>query len=139
MRDWRQVLLSRNSQYLIASQLLAEWAEMRAALSNDDLLDWCAAARAGLALAVVDIEMFLVGAWLTVAVAIIAQGAATVLKPLKQRQANAGVQPCDLAIVQAIAGAQRVQLSIPERLIGVDIANAGDDFLVEQQRLEARP
>src|SRR6185295_10925971 len=46
--------------------------------------------------------------------------------------------PRDLVVVQAVAGAQRVQLGVPERLIGVDIADAGDDFLIEQQRLEAR-
>jgi len=48
------------------------------------------------------------------------------------------VQPRDLVSVQAVAGAQRVQLGVPERLIGVDIADAGDDFLIQQQRLEAR-
>ena len=31
-----------------------------------------------------------------------------------------------------------MQLGVPERLISVDIADAGDDFLIQQQRLEAR-
>src|SRR5262245_22222135 len=117
---------------------LAERAEVCAALPDDGLLDRGAAAQAGLALLVVDVEVLLVRPRLAVAIAIVAQGAAAVLDSLEQRDPDAGVQPGDLVVVKTIAGAQRVELSEPQRLIGVDIADPCDHALVEQQRLELR-
>ena len=49
-------------------------------------------------------------------------------------------RPVQLALlrgVQAGATAQRMQTRAPERLIGVDVADAGDKALVHQQRLQS--
>src|SRR5215211_4898568 len=116
---------------------LAERAEVRTALPNHDFLDRRAAARAGLALLIVHVEVLLVTAGLAIAVAIVAQCAAAVLDSLQQRQADTRVQPCDLVVVQAVALAQRVQLGVPKRFVGVDVADSGDRALVEQQWFQA--
>src|SRR5215216_731890 len=125
MRTRRYSVILSSCRLIIVSgtEPLAERAEARPALSDDDALDRGSATRAGLAFLVVDVEVLLIGAGLAIAVAVIAQRTAAVLKALEQCQANAGVQPRDLVVVEAVAGAQRVQLRQPERLIGVDVAD----------------
>ncbi len=48
------------------------------------------------------------------------------------------MQPPHLVRRQRVGGAQRVEACPPQRLVGVDVADAGDERLVQQQRLEPR-
>jgi hypothetical protein len=38
---------------------------------------------------------------------------------------------------EGVGGSQRVESRLPERLIGVDVADPSDEGLVEEQRLQA--
>lgn len=113
-------------------QALAERAEMCAALTNNHLFDRRAAACAWFTRLVVNIEVILVAARFTVAIAVIAQRTAAILDALEQREANARMQASHFVVGQAIRQAKWVQLRIPQRFVGVDIANPGNDRLVEQ-------
>src|SRR4026209_218479 len=108
---------------------------MRPALPDDHALDRGSAARAGASRLVVNVEMLLVGAGRAITVTVVAHCAAAMLKPLEQRQPDAGVQSRDLVVFEAVAGTQRVELRQPERFVGVDVADPGDHALVEQQWL----
>ena len=49
------------------------------------------------------------------------------------------MQTCDFIRVERAGGPQGVDARAPEGLRGVDVADAGDATLVQQERLDGRP
>jgi len=109
---------------------------MRAALGDADLVDRGAAAQAGLALAAVDRKGGLGAAGRAVRLAIPVDAGPLGVNGGVQHDADRLVEQGDLAGAQAGGRAQRMDLRTPERLVGVDVADAGHDALVEQHGLD---
>lgn len=59
--------------------------------------------------------------------------------PRAQDGADRLVQPADLGFVQSVGDRQRMQPRPVQRLIRVDIAQPGNQGLIEQKRLETPP
>ena len=59
--------------------------------------------------------------------------------PGPQRRADRAVQAHDLVGVERVRRAEWAEPRAPERLVRVDVPQAGDDALVEEHRLERRP
>ena len=117
-------------------QPLAPRAEMRRPPADDDPPDGPAAAQAGLVGPLVDREVLL---HLAVAV-----GRRVVVDRRAAPDHRLGEDPPEVrpetplvGRPQRRRGPQRVEPRRPERLVGVDVADARDERLVEQQRLEA--
>ena len=97
-----------------------------------------AAAQAGLAGAPVDPPAARRCAGSPSAPDIVAEARAPVADALAQADADGPMEPPHLVRCQGVGATQRIEPCAPQRLIGVDVADAGDERLVEQQRLEAR-
>ena len=121
------------------AQPLAPRAEMGRSRPDDDPLDRPAAARARLAGALVDLQVLLHRA--------IAVGRGVVVDRASAPHDRLGQDPPDLVVqmplvrrAQRAGRPERVESGRPQRLVGVDVADPGDERLVEQERLEpARP
>ncbi len=129
---------SRPRRPVRGGQPLAPRAEVRRARADDDPAHRSAAARARLAGALVDVQVLLHGA--------VALGRRVVVdRRCRGRSTASREDPADLAVQPAlVAGPQRRRAdrsgcsrARPERLVGVDVADAGEERLVEQQRLQA--
>src|SRR4051794_15840272 len=108
---------------------------MRASRAHDDTSDGSAAARTRQAGAAVDVEEMLHVAG-TGRRAIRIDRRAAPRNSFAQHGAHCFVKLALLGSVQAGAATQRMQSRAPQRLVGVDIAHAGDETLVHEQALE---
>src|SRR5262245_40930256 len=115
---------------------LAARAVMRRPAAQADDGDRGAAARARLALAAVDAKLFLVAARLAVAADVVADGRAAPVDRLAQHLRDRLAQAVGLGAAQVAAAPRGVQPGAEQRLVGVDVADAGDDALAEQHRLD---
>ena len=118
---------------------LAALAHVRAAAGGDDLAHRPAAARAGVALVEVDEELVLEGA----ARRRRGRGSRRCVAPLASIPAAsvstiAGRERLPLGAGQAAGRPQRMDCAAEQRLVGVDVAHAGDPPLIEQERLDRR-
>ncbi len=67
---------------------------------------------------------------------VVVDRAAAPLDRLGQDVAQRPVQPADVVGAERVRVAERVEPRPPESLVGVDVADAGEEVLVHQQRLE---
>ena len=67
---------------------------------------------------------------------VVDRGAAS-LDRFCQHRPDRPVEPCLIRRAKALGATEGVQACLPEGLVGVDVANAGEEGLIEQQRLEA--
>lgn len=107
--------------------------EMRTAAADGNLLDGSAAGGARLACAVVDAEMLLMAAVAALAVAVVAEGRATVGKAVAKDVLDGRCELLALCLGQAAGLAARIDPCEEQGLIGVDIAEPRDAALVEQE------
>ena len=106
-------------------------------LADHELAQGRSAGPAGLAVAAVDLELVLVAARLPLGGAVEGvEGGALALDGLRQDPANLGVQARGVRGPQAVRAPQGVQARAKEGLVDVDVAQAGQEALVEQERLE---
>src|SRR3990172_2422396 len=103
---------------------LTRRAVMRAALPDDDPADRHAAHRARLPVTLVNPEVIL-----EVAAAVDPVDTGAVV-------AQAGPQAPDLVVVQRVAPPQRMDPRPVQGFVGVDVPHAGDEGLIEEQRLQ---
>ncbi len=105
---------------------------MGGATAKDYTLNWSFAARTGLALAGVDAVEELEAAFFAVGVDVVAQGAAAMVDGAAENQLDGAVEAEDLVASQSVAGDRGVDSAVEEGFIGVDVADAGDEALVEE-------
>ena len=104
---------------------------MRAALGNHNAGNRRATAQAGVALAMIDLQMVAVGADLPPEVLMAAKGCAAMFDCTLQHGADGLVQAGDLIAAERFGPTQGMDAGAEERLIGVDIADAGHQALIE--------
>ena len=121
-----------------ARSALAVAADVGAAAGGDELRDGPAAARARLSLAQVDQELVLHRAALAVRVAVVVDRRALVREPRLERLDDARVQALEVGAAQPAGRLQRMDAGAEQRLVRVDVPDAGDPALVEQERLHGR-
>src|SRR4051794_28707902 len=117
---------------------LAARAEIGRAAADGDADDRPAAAQALLALPRVDEELVLHRALLAAGVAVVVDRGAAGVDPGLQRRDDPLAQRLQVLRLHRAGGRERVQLSAEERLVGVDVADAGDAGLVEEEGLQRR-
>src|SRR5215213_445824 len=117
---------------------LASGAEVGGTPANDDANDRSVAARAVLPLAGVDEELFLHRPLLSLGVAVVVDRGAAGVDPGLQRRDDRVAQRLQVLGLHRTSGRERVQPGAEERLVGVDVADAGDLRLVEQKGLQRR-
>ena len=125
-----------NTVLLGARAPLAVRAEPRAAAGDDDPLDRTPATVARLAEPAVDVELVLHRAPVPVRRDVVAKRRPLPLDPLPQNRSQRAVQPRQLGPVELSRGAERMELCAPERLVGVDVPDARDAPLVEEEGLD---
>ena len=99
------------------------------------LLDAGSAAHAGLALAEMDEEAVLEGAALAVHVAVVVDRGALRVDSGVQGLDDRVAEQLDLRPSQGSDRSQRMDLRPEQRLVGVDVAHAGDPLLVQEECL----
>ena len=103
---------------------------------DHDPLDRAAAARAGLAGPLVDLELLLHRS-VAVRRRVVVDRTAAPLDSLRQDRPHLPIQPPLVGRSQRPGRAQRVEPRRPKRLVRIDVPDTGHERLVEQQRLEA--
>src|SRR3954451_13470976 len=117
---------------------LAARAVPGAAAGGPDLLDRRAAARARLAGAAGDRELVLHLAAGAVRLAIVSERRALPFDAHAERGADAADEARELCLVEAPSLSARVDPCAPERLVGIDVPDAGERPLVEDRCLHRR-
>ena len=111
------------------------WAVVRPAPTERRTTNRTSAAHARFATTLVDGESFLhasVPIWSRVVI----NRCATCLDRFAQHTHNRGVQPLNLDRAQGCGNSERVELRTPERLVNIDIAEAGKEALVKEEALQ---
>src|SRR5262245_36767403 len=117
---------------------LAVRAEPRPASTDDDPLDRPPAAVARLAEPAVDVELVLHRASVAVRRDVVAERRSLSLDSLAQDRPQRAVEPREPLLVELARGPERMDLRAPERLVRVDVPDAGDAPLVEEEGLDRR-
>src|SRR4051794_36778439 len=129
--------LSFNSALRTSPQShLASGTEVGRAAADDDADDRAAAAQAVLTLASVNEELVLHRPLLAPGVAIVVDRRAAGVDASLQRRHHRVTQRLQVLGLHRAGGRERVQLCSEERLVGIDVADARDAGLVEQEGLE---
>src|SRR5579885_723446 len=123
----------------LSARGLAVRAEVRRAAGKLDLLHLSAAAAAGLSGPAVNQRLVLIAAVDAVAVPVVTDGRAAELDRPAQNQADLFCQTIELGGFQLAGGLRRVDAGLEQRLVGVDIPDAGDQGLIEQGRFDGLP
>ena len=117
------------------AEALAPRAEMRRSRADDDPLDRPSAARTRFAGPLVDLQVLLHRA--------VAIGRRVVIDRASAPHDRLGQDPPDRVVQMTLVGGpqrpggpQRMEPGRPQRLVGVDVADARDERLVEKERLE---
>src|SRR6266516_662258 len=118
---------------------LAVGAVPGSATGDTRLLDRGAAPETRLVGAAVDAELVLHPPFDSVGSSIVAQGRALAGDTEAERAPDAANQRAQLAGAEGLAGAQWMQARPPQCLVCVDVPDAGEQPLVEQERLQRRP
>src|SRR5579885_2020928 len=108
---------------------------MRAALRHNDPYQRRATAQARRARALIDRQMVAVATCLAPDVLMTAKGRAAMFDAQRQHLADSGMQASHFIWGERLRLTQRMNARVKERFICVDIANARDTRLIEQQRL----
>ena len=106
-------------------------------LADDDPLDGSSAAEARFAGPPVDSHPLGGEPRLAVRIDVIPIRRSPAGQPLPERGPDAPVQAPNLGFGQGVRPAERMEASPPQRLVGVDVADPGDEGLVEEQGLQA--
>jgi len=114
---------------------LASRAEVSAAPGETDALDGRSANVAGLISAAEDLHFEMMPALAAAGVKVIPEAGAAVAEGEFEGFADAGVEARDTRLRERIGGAFRADAADEERLVRVDITDAGDGRLIEQRRL----
>src|SRR5581483_7166587 len=117
---------------------LAGRAVPRAAAGDTRLVDRRAAALAGLAGAAVHLELVLHRSALAVRQRVVAQRRAPARDSTLERCANRPMERLHLVELERSRRCQRMDARPPQRLVGVDVPDAGDRALVEDRSLHRR-
>jgi hypothetical protein len=115
---------------------LAVGAEVGAAAGEGDALDGGSADEAGLAGALVDLVAELEEAADAVGVDVVGDGGAAELNGVAQDFDEGGAEPDELGAGEARGLAARADVGEEEGLVGVDVADAVEQGLVEQRGLD---
>jgi len=118
---------------------LALWTDERPAAGDNQTLDRRLAAAAGLALAVVHPVTHLKPAGSIVGIAIVADARSAGPDCLREDRPDCPVETPNLPVAEAIRPCGRVNPCPVQRLVAVDVANAPEDPLVEQQGFDLPP
>src|SRR5262245_34079630 len=102
------------------------------------LLDLVAAAKARLAVPAVDAELGLHPPRGAVGVAVVAQRGALPRDAAPERPLDPTHERLQLFRLEVACRAQRMEAGPPERLVGIDVSDAGEHALVEDDGLEGR-
>jgi hypothetical protein len=108
---------------------------MGAAAPNDRALNCRTAPMTRLASALIDIESLLHLA-ITIWCGVVVNRRATSGNSLTQHTNNRKVQRIELCWAKPVRRGKRMDLRAPERLIGVDVADAHDAALIKQKALD---
>ncbi len=121
-----------------SSRWLATGAEMRSSSTDHDALEWSTAsdARRGRRTTPVDAEIGLVGTRFPVGVLEAGEGRSPVVEPLAQHGADRSMEALDFRRRDAVGAALRMETSAEERLVDVNVAEASDEALIEENALE---
>src|SRR5437868_4050323 len=111
---------------------LAGFAEVGGSAADDDALDGLAAGGAGLVCAGVDFVALLEFALVTGGVAVVAEGAAAVADGLAEDPFDGAGEALGLIGGEAVGGSEGMDGGTEEGFIDVDVAEAGDEGLVEE-------
>ena len=111
---------------------------MRAAASDLNLHDLGAAATAGQTLLLVDAPALLVSAGYAVAIEIVTHRGAATLDRIGEHTHDCITEMLGLYGLDATCRSQRVDGRVPKRFIDVDVPQASDAPLVEQERFDGR-
>ena len=131
---WRRASASTSFR-----ERLAAGTEPRSPAADARLRDRRSAAPARLAVATVDAELVLHRPRGAVGSGIVAKGRALAVDPGAQGRADRAREPRHLLVTEPVRRPQRVEPCTPERLVGVDVPEAGDHTLIEEDRLQRRP
>src|SRR6516162_1591217 len=110
-----------------------------AASADAGLGDQGAAAQAGLTLTTVHLELVLHRAATAVRCPIVAQGRSLAANPDTKRETNPTPDSDHFVEIELAGRAERAHARVPKRLVSVDVAEPGDDPLVEESGLDRRP
>ena len=113
-------------------------AERRRAPADDDARERSTAAVARLPPTAVGAELVLHRSVRAVRERVVTERRSLPLDALSQDIPHGAVQAAQLVRVEAARNPQRMQPALPERLVDVDVPEAGDRSLVEERRLERR-
>ena len=118
-----------------ARERLTCWTDVRCAPANDEAANRCAAGEAGLPLSLVHGEPLLHRA-IAIRPGVVVDRRAARLNRLAQHADDRGVESLHLIATQRRPSGKRMEVRSPERLIGVDVPEAGDAALIEQRSLQ---
>ena len=110
---------------------------MAAPACYDHALDFCPATKTRFPIALVDTVPELELATLAVGIDIVGNGGAAETNCFGQNLADCPMEPKELFPRQIFGDASRMQTRAEQALVCIDVANAAQNFLVEQQRLDA--
>ena len=104
---------------------------MGGSAAENDAFDGTFATDARLAFAVVDAVKELEATFFAVGVYVVSQGAASVIDRAAEDQFDGAIEAEDLLASQPIGGDGGMNPRVKERLVGVNVADAGDQTLIE--------
>jgi hypothetical protein len=109
---------------------------MSCSAADDDSANWAAAPIARFAGPLVDLEVLLHRP-VSVGRSVVVDGAAAPLDSLGEDVPDGPMEPPGMILIKGLGFAEWMEARSPQRFIGVDVAHAGDEVLVEQKGLEA--
>src|ERR1700683_2469043 len=112
---------------------------MRRSAAEYDAANGRAAAGARFAFAVLNAVIRSEVPWIAVRIAVVAQGASAVFNGTGQDFLNSAAQPRDLFTAQAVGGSARIDAGFEHRFVCVDVADSGDEALIQQGGLDGAP
>src|SRR5204863_3401579 len=113
---------------------LAPRAEMGRATTHHDAPNGPSAAGARFAAALVDLQPLLHHA-VTVGRGVVVDRTPAALDGFREHPTYCLIQPLFVGRSERCRGPERMEAGRPQRLVGVDVADAGEERLVEQERL----
>ena len=116
---------------------LATWTKVAAPPCHDQPLDFCLATKARLPVALVDPVLKLEFAAIAVGIDVVGNGRAAGTDGFGQNLADCAVERQELLLRQVFRDARRMQARAKQALVRIDVADAAQDALVEQQGLDA--
>ncbi len=105
---------------------------MGGAAAKDDSGNGGFAADTGLVFTSINPVKKLEGPFFAIGIDVVAQGAAAMVDGAAENELDRPIQSKDLLAGEQIAGSGGINAGMKERFIGVDVADAGEDALIEK-------